>query len=313
MKNKITKLLALMMAIAIVLSLAGCGKDKEKETTTAVGEMTTLEDESTLVDETTALAEETTVVGDTIAVGATTVAGQTTTAAAANTIPTTKEEILKAYTDVMNKAKNDKPAFKKYEYQELPDGEKYRNITGGEKIINALLNLVNKNFLKTKEQAKSAPGIYTKNGDMNAFPIRDAAKGCLLTDVSAIKTANCVVQADGKYKLTITLNNETNPAHYRTGNTAPSKTGGIFMPLDNGDVDPALEKGFVKLVVRNTSYTMEYYDCTVALVYDPVTQRVVSVDQTLNNKLTMSGKVIGTDAEGWQVLIMHYNITEVVY
>ena len=310
MKSKITKLLALLMAVAIVFSLAGCGKDEEKETTTVAGETTTLKDETTVVDETTAFAEETTVVGDTTAVGATTVAGQTTTAAVVNTIPTTKEEILKAYTDVMNKAKLDKPGFKKYEYQELPDGDANRNIPGS--VVGSLLDLVNKNFLTTQEQAKADPGIMQKGGDMKYFPVKEASKGCLLTDVNAIKTASCV-EKNGNYVLTITLKNETNPAHYRTGNTAPSKTGGIFVPLDKGDIDPALEKGFVKLVISDAKYSMEYYDCTVTLVFNPITQKVISVDQTLYNKITMSGKVLFKSTEGWQVLIMHYNIFDVAY
>ncbi|NLX93640.1 MAG: hypothetical protein GXZ02_07225, partial [Clostridiales bacterium] len=117
MKNKITKLLALMMAIAIVFSLAGCGKDKDEETTTAPGETTTLGDETTTLDETTAV-EETTADGETTLEGDTTAVGQTTTAVAANTIPTTKAEILTAYTDILNQAKKtDKPGFSAIEFQ----------------------------------------------------------------------------------------------------------------------------------------------------------------------------------------------------
>ena len=148
---------------------------------------------------------------------------------------------------------------------------------------------------------------------MKMFPVRDANKGCLLTDVNAIKTASCVKQTDGNYKLKITLKDEMNPAHYRSGNTAPSKTGGIFMPLDKDDVDPELNKGFVQAVVKNAEYSMAYYNCTVTLVYNPLTQRVVSVDQVLYNKITMSGTVLGISGSGWQVLIMNYNITDLVY
>jgi len=216
---------------------------------------------------------------------------------------------------VMNKAKTDKPAFKKYEYQELPSGKEYRNVSPSV-VMSPLLGVAS-NFMTTEAKAKANPGIYNKSGDMKAFPVKDSTKGCLLTDVSAIKTASCVKLSNGNYKITITLNDENNPAHYRTGNTAPSKTGGIFVPLDKGDVDPQLSTGIVKDVISSASYSMKYYNCTVTLVYNSTTQRVVSVDQILYNKLSMSGKVgvgfLSFNASGWTVLIMHYNIFDVAY
>jgi hypothetical protein len=212
----------------------------------------------------------------------------------------------------MNKAKADKPAFKKYEFQELPDGAQYRNITGGSAVMNPLLNLAG-NYMTTEAKAKANPGVYNKGGDMKAFPVKNSSKGCLLTDVSAIKTASCVKLADGNYKLMITLKDENNPEHYISGNTAPSKTGSIFVPLSKSDVDPELSSGIVKAVVSNPVYSMRYYNCTVTLIYNPVTQRVVSVDQILYNALTLSGKVVFWKASGTQTLIMHYNIFDVAY
>jgi len=321
MKSRLTKFLALLMAAAVVFSLAGCGKNTTT-TTTAAGETTTAAGETTTAagETTTAAGETTTAAGETTTAAVTTAAGETTTAGEVTTIPVnvtmpkTNAQILAAYTAVMNKAKTDKPAFKKYEYQELPDGAQYRNISGGSAVIDPLLSLVNSNFLTTESKAQANPGVYAKGGDMNAFPVKNATKGCLLTDVSAIKSASCVKLSDGNYKLTITLNNEQNPAHYRTGSTAPSKTGSIFVPLDKGDVDPQLSSGIVKAVVSKAQYSMEYYNCMVTLVYNPINQRVISVDQILYNKLTMSGTVLlFLKASGWTVLIMHYNIFDVAY
>lgn len=305
MKSKFTKLLALLMAAAVVLTLAACGKKDDGQTTAAA---TTAA--NTTAGDTTASAE-TTASETTAAPGDTTAAGETTTLNTA--LPVTKAEVLAAYTAVMNKAKTDKPGFKKYEFQELPDGAEYRNITGGSAVMNPLLNLAG-NYMTTEEKAKASPGVYAKGGDMKAFPVKDSTKGCLLTDVSAIKTVSSEKLADGNYKISITLNDEENPAHYRSGSTAPSKTGGIFVPLDKSDVDPELSSNLVKAVISNYSYSMRYYNCKVTLVYNPLTQQVVSVDQILYNALTLSGKVIKLfTASGTQVLIMHYNIFDITY
>jgi len=309
MKSKITKLLALLMAAAIVFSLAACGKDKSETTTAAV---TTAADETKGQDDATASEQTTASETTTAPPGDTTAVGQTTTAPIGTTLPGTKAEVLAAYTAIMNKAKTDKPGFKKFEYQELPDGAEYRNITGGSAVMNPLLNLAG-NYMTTEEKAKASPGVYEKNGNMKAFPLKDSDKGCLLTDVSAIKTFGSEKLANGNFKISITLNDENDPAHYRSGNTAPSKTGGIFVPIDKGDVDPQLSSGIVKAVVSNANYSMRYYNCTVTLVYNPVTQQVVSVDQILYNALTLSGKVIFWNASGTQTLIMHYNIFELTY
>jgi len=307
------------MAAAVVFSLAGCAKKDTTTTTTAAGETTTAVGDTTATGETTtATGETTTAVGDTTAavttaVGDTTTVSEVTTIPITVTMPKTNAQILAAYTSVMNKAKTDKPAFKKYEFQELPGGSEYRNITGGSFVMNPLLSLAG-NFMTTEAKAKANPGVYNKGGDMKAFPVKNASKGCLLTDVSAIKTASCEKLSNGNYKITITLKDENNPAHYRSGSTAPSKTGAIFVPLDKGDVDPELSSGTVKAVISNANYSMRYYNCTVTLVYNPTTQKVISVDQILYNALTLSGKVLGLiSASGTQTLIMHYNIFDIAY
>ena len=226
--------------------------------------------------------------------------------------PTTNAQILATYTNVMNKAKAAKPAYNKYEYQELPGDAKSRNIGGGKAVIDPLLKLAAR-FMTTKEDAKANPGVYTKGGDMHAFPVKNAAKGCLMNDTNAIKTAKFEKLSNGNCKITMILKDEKNPEHYISGNSAPSKTGGIFVPLSKSDVSPELGKWYVKMVISNPVYDMNYHDCMVTLVYNPTTLRVISVDQILYNALTLSGKVVGISANGTQVLIMHYNIFNVVY
>lgn len=309
MKSKTTKLLALLMAVAIVFSLAACGKEDETETTTAVGETTTMEGDSTAMDETTVAGETTTIEDETTTMeGDTTAAGQTTTAAV-NTVPSTKAEILAAYTAVMDKAKvTDKPGYTKIEYQDLPENK--RNIDGA--IAKPLLNIAS-GFMTTEEDAKKAPSVNTKGGNMNGFPVKDAPNGCMITDTGAIKTAKCEVLSNGNYKITIVLVNEKNPEHYISGEKASSNTGNMFTPLSKTDIDPELNSFAVKLVVRNAVYDLGYYDCTSTLVYDSKTSQIVTLDQDTYTKLDLSGKVLGTPASGDAVLEMHYKFYDFNY
>lgn len=363
MKNKVTKILALLMAVAIVFSLGACGKDNG-ETTTA--EQTTAQ--ATTAEQTTAAAvrlteaeirlalgeaqsawdgntanltdemkasvamyyktggqpvqfkddgfyfvedEGATVSNETTVTGETTAAGETTTAAGV-TKPEGNEQILAAYTAVMNKAKTDKPGYTKYEYQALPQDK--INVSDGGKIVSFLLDLAG-GFMTTEEKAKKEPGINAKDNNMNGFPVKDAPKGCMITDVSAIKTAKCEVLTNGNYKLILVLNDEMNPEHYQSGTTAPSKTGGMFTPLSKSDIEPELNKGAVKLAIGNAVYSLKYYNCTSVLVYNPATSQIVSLDQTTYTHIDMSGRIkpLFTDAAGTAVLEMYYKFFDFKY
>lgn len=311
MKSKFGKMLAILLALTMVLSLAACGKRGENETTTTLQETTLGSDETTSGDGGTTNPDETTSEGETT----TAVEPESTTEAiiVPAGLPKGNAEILAAYTAVMNKAKiEDKPGFKRAEFQELPGGPEYRDISGGGKVIDALLNIVG-NYMTTEEKARNKPHSQGKGENMWAWPIRDAPKGCMLTDVNAIKSADCKELPNGDYKIVITLKPEKNPEHHRPhhGNSAPSKTGGMFMPLSKSDIDPELAK--YSKVIKDHKYDMEYYNYTATLIYDPKTLHVKSVDHVLYNKITMSGKVLFIPAAGWQVLIMHYQIFDVIY
>ncbi len=311
MKSKFGKMLAILLALTMVLSLAACGKRGENETTTTLQETTLGSDETTSADGGTTNPDETTSEGET-----TTAAEPESTTEAIVVpagLPEGNAEILAAYTAVMNKAKiEDKPGFKRAEFQELPNGPEYRDISGGKAVINPLLNIAGR-FMTTEEKARKEPHSQGKGENMWAWPIRDAPKGCMLTDVNAIKSANCTQLPNGDYKIVIVQKNEKNPEHHRPhhGNSAPSKIGGMFMPLSKSDVDPELAK--LDKIIKDAQYDMEYYNCKATLIYDPKTLHVKSVDHILYNKITMSGRVVGISAAGWQVLIMHYQIFDVVY
>jgi hypothetical protein len=254
--------------------------------------------------------EGATVSDETTAVGGTTATGETT--AAAGTVPSTKAEMLAAYTAVMNRAKTVKPGFTKYEYQALP-GDKINIIDGGN-ILSFALDLAGR-FMTTEEKAKKEPGVNAKGGDMNDFPVKYAPKGCMITDPGAIKRAKCDVLPNGNYQLTLVLVDEMNPEHYQSGSTSPSITGGMFTPLSPSDFEQQLNSGIIKATIGNLTYSMKYFDSTSVLTYNPATSQIVSLNQVTYTVMDISGRIkpLFTDAAATAVLEMHYKYFDFEY
>jgi hypothetical protein len=291
MKSNLTKVLALLMAIAIVFSLGACGKDKDKgedETTTAQSP-TAATGDTTAAD--TTAAEQTTAVGDTTAVGeTTTLAGK----------PEGNAQILAAYTDVMNLAKTAKPAYNKKEFQSLPSEDQHMK----GKVIGYLLPQAER--FMTKE-ADANVEDNKAGSDMKWFPVAKADKGCLLTNTSAIKSAKCDVLANGNYLITIILNDEHNPEPYKTGDTkATSNTGNMFQPLAKSEIDNTLQTDSTikTLITTDVKYDLKYYDCTAVLEYNPQTKQIVSISQNMSVFINITeGKILGLlDATGTAIL-----------
>lgn len=302
------KFVALLLVFSFVFALAACGGKDDNTTTTATTALSQEED-TTAAEETTAAVDETTVAGE-----ETTAAGdETTTALDALKLPETKEEILAAYTAVMNKAKDDKPAFKKIEYQELPDDANSRVITEGKTLVKTVLPIA-ENFMTTKDKATSNPEVREKGNNMRWFPIYKSPKGCVLTDVSAIKSASAKELPNGNYQLTIYLNSEKNPEPVADGaSVSPSKTGGMFSPLSKAEIDKELNGDFVSKVIKNIVYDLTYHDCKAVLTYNPKTNQVVELDQLSYVTIVGSGKVLGMGFGVKQELVNTMKIYDVQY
>ena len=282
-----TKLMAILMTVTIIFSLSACGADKNKETTkteTATADETSVEASMTTAGVTSITTGETT----TAAADNTKVSGETTTAAPTNALPTTKAEILAAYTAVLNKAKADKPGYKKSYYQDFPVSE--RNVGGAAKYLLPLANL----FMTSEKKATENPNIYAKGNDMSQFPILNAGKGCMLTNTNAIKSAKCIKLSSGNYKITIVLKDETNPEPYKAGEVkAPSNTGNMFVTIAKSDVDYQMANNkTIKMWIKSGTYTLKYYDCTATLEYNPKINQVVSLEQVTNGFVTVSGELL---------------------
>ena len=221
---------------------------------------------------------------------------QQESAPATNGIPSTPEEILAKYTAVVDKAKAEGPAHKKVEYQVIPEDKV--NFEGG--IFGKMLPLIS-NFLKSEEDAKANPEIWEKGNDMYWFPPYRVKKGCMLTDVSKIKSATCAEQPDGNVKITIVLNDESNPEPPSEGSTScDNATGSMFSPIMRADIDNTLKNdGAVKFIVKDVDFDLNYHDCTAELIYNPENDQIVSLDQFMHISINIkSGTLMGSSIIG---------------
>ena len=297
--KKILAVILALVCVATLLSACG-GKTPGAETTTA--QQTTQAEDTTSAPETTTAAQ-----------GETETGTETTTAEEKKT-PETKEEVLAAYTEIMNKAKKDAPAFKEIMYQSLPDDANSRVITSGKTFVNAALNLAG-NFMTDEESARKKPDTFEKGGDMHLWPVKYNKEGCLLTDADALKDAKYEELPDGNVRITIVLNSEKNPEPTPEWSSKPqSKTGSVFAPLSKKEIDKNLNGGVVSAVFSDVNYSLTYHDCSSAVTYNPETMQVISIDQVCYVTISGSGKTLGTTlAVEKQELVNYLKIYDVKY
>ena len=206
----------------------------------------------------------------------------------------TDKEVLEIYTTLMNKAKKDKPGYKKVEYQELPSDAQNRVIPVGGNLVGTLLDLVDKlDLMTSKETAEADPEIVEKGSDMRWFPVYKCEKGCYLTDVSAIESTKYEDLGNGKARITIELKDEANPEPMAEGATSsPSKVGAMFSPLSKADIDNTLNGGVVSAVVKDITYSLTYHDCKAIVEYDTKTNEIIKLEQYMNVAIKANAKVI---------------------
>ena len=207
----------------------------------------------------------------------------------------TDKEVLEIYTTLMNKAKKDKPGYKKVEYQELPSDAQNRVISKGEGLIGTILKLVDSlDLMTSKETAEADPEIVEKGGDMRWFPVYKCEKGCYLTDVSAIESTSYEDLGNGKARITIELKDESNPEPMAEGaSSSPSNVGAMFSPLSKADIDNTINGGAVQAVIKEVKYSLIYHDCKAVVEYDTKTNEIIKLEQYMNVNINGSGKVFG--------------------
>lgn len=235
-------------------------------------------------------------------------ADTTPAAAPADTgaLPTDNAGILTLYTKLVDEMKAAKPAYKKVEYQTLP--EEHRNLGT---VANAVMGIA-EGMITSKEKAEADPSIHNQGDDPNNIPIKDNAKGCLLTDAGKIKTASCKDNGDGTATLVITLVDEDNPKPVDAGATSSQyHTSAMFFPMDQAGIDDIVDK--FKAVVTMNSLTLTYTECTVTCVFDTASQKVKTLTYVEPVDIKVDGKAVFIPINGSARLVDTMEITEIAY
>jgi hypothetical protein len=225
-------------------------------------------------------------------------------------IPQGNEAILAKYSEVLNKAKSSKPAFKKVEWQAIPEEKAQFEGT----VFSKILPLAS-NFFKTEEDAKSAPEYMEKGGTMEWFPIYHNEKGCMLTDVNAIENATCTELPDGNVKIVIELKDEFNSEPPKSAPTCDSYVGSMFTPIEMAEVRTTLTTDpTIKFIIKNVDFELTYYDCVAELTYNPTTNEIVELDQFMHIDINIKdGSLLGMSAKGRAVLDNYMYLSEFQY
>ncbi len=235
----------------------------------------------------------------------------------------TKADIVNIYATVMNKAKAEKPGFKKVEYQELPEDAANRVIskdsdTVTKEDMDKLLGFfVDLGVFVPKETAEAEPYVHTKgDADMTYFPVFLREKGSYLTDPNGIESYTYKVLSNGNVKMSFVLVSEDNPEPIaENSNVSPSYTGAVFAPMSKERIDGTVYHPIVTVFAKNIKYSLRYHDCSVELEFNPDTLQVVSVTQICNVSIKGSGDVVGVGFVGLerQELISTAIITDLQY
>ncbi|MBO5934605.1 MAG: zinc ribbon domain-containing protein [Clostridia bacterium] len=184
----------------------------------------------------------------------------------------TPDKILEEYTLVMNKLKNDAPGFSFTRYQNLPTD--YQNVGAAATIV---LPIIEKYVTsKTASETLAYPA-----GNSDKLPLPYSSYGCLLTDTAKIRNAYCEVLEKDVYKIVITLTDELNPQINPAGaTTSTSAITAMFDPYDAATQITAIsELAFNKI-------DFNYTGCTATLIYDCDTDKVQSINMTMNIDIT---------------------------
>ena len=178
----------------------------------------------------------------------------------------TDSAILTKYTEVMNGLKKDAPGFTKLRYQNLPTE------SGG--FLQSIVLPYIERFVTSKDAA-TAENIIA--GNAGKLPLYNSAYGCLLADASAVKSCYCEVISDNEYRLVMVLKDEVNAESLPVG---AKSTDGVI----NGVFDPYDAAKFITSTaeIALSSIDFNYHDCSVVLDYDPGTEKVKSLDMTMN-------------------------------
>ena len=198
-----------------------------------------------------------------------------------------KKDVLNKYNTVVNYAKKiGKPAFTKVTYRTLDKDM--------DAILMCNLQSANPEYFVSKENAEASPIVVPANTDTSELLINNESYAGMLAKADAadaIESATIVKLEDGTQKITITLREEADPAVTAPdAKEAASFTSAMFPVVTGEEFGNMVSAGLS--VASLTSSNVTYKDCTVELIYNPDTGRIISIKQTTSYVGSVEGQLL---------------------
>ena len=186
-----------------------------------------------------------------------------------------KKDVLTKYNAVVKYAKSvGKPSFTKVTYRTLDKK--------ADAVLMCNLQSSNPEYFVSKENAEASPIVVPANEDTSEFLINNEKYAGMLKTADAadaIETATIVDLEDGSKKITITLREEADPAVTAPdAKEAASFTSAMFPVITGEEFGNMVSNGLS--VASLSSSNVTYKNCTVELIYNPVSSRIISITQT---------------------------------
>ncbi len=223
-------------------------------------------------------------------------------------LPETTEEIIVKYSQLVNKFKEKKPAYKKKEFQFLP--EEYREFGSAG---NVLLNIAS-NYMVSEEECEELVRGAGSEEIVWDFPVHNTEKGCVLTDYDAVSWAKCEDIGDGTYKISFSLKEEINPQPTPADTLIPvSAHGAVMQPVSTEELMKEVDS-ITRTVpgIDLDDFSLSHHDCEFICVYNPETDEVISVTHHIVIDITADIRLFAANINGSARLlneIFIYDIT----
>lgn len=223
--------------------------------------------------------------------------------------PESTKEIIDQYTLLVDKFKQQKPAYKKKEYQALP--VEYHNFSS---IINKALDFA-AGYMVTEDQAEELVREAGAEEIIVDMPIHNSEKGCVLTDYDAVEWAKCEDKGDGTYEISFSLKEEVNPEPTPADTLVPvSAHGAVMQPMAFNDIKAEVDKVLAKIpgVVLN-QLDLFYRDHVYNCVYNPETDEVLSITHHIVIDIVVNADVFSKTIDGSARLLNEMFIYDITW
>ena len=223
--------------------------------------------------------------------------------------PESTKEIIDQYVLLVNKFKQDRPAYKKKEFQALP--AEYHNFSS---TLNKALDLAS-GYMVTEDEAEILVRDAGAEEIINDMPIHGADKGCVLTDYDAVSWAKCEDKGDGTYEISFSLKEEVNPEPTPADTLVPvSAHGAVMQPMAFNDIKAEIDNiaGKIPGVAMNT-LDLYYRDHVYTCVYDPATDEVLSITHHIVIDIVVNIDVFSKNIDGSARLLNEMFIYDITW